>query len=79
MDVQRESVFRLWQMACLMVLPPLLAYPVGDDDKDIEREILVVAECYIFFTGRSKQSSYLGLSFKHGKGEADTRREGKKI
>jgi len=51
------------------------AYPVGDDDKDTEREILAGAECYIFFLQGDPSSPVIWAYRSHGKGAVvDTRR-----
>ena len=51
------------------------AYPVGDDDKDTEREILAGAECYIFFQQGSPEAPVIWAYRSHGQGAVvDTRR-----
>lgn len=51
------------------------AYPVGDDDKDTEREILAGAECYVFFLQGDPSSPVIWAYRSHGKGAVvDTRR-----
>ncbi|OTG87876.1 hypothetical protein [Acinetobacter sp. ANC 3813] len=51
------------------------AYPVGDDDKDTEREILAGAECYIFFLQGQPEAPVIWAYRSHGKGAViDTRR-----
>lgn len=51
------------------------AYPVGDDDKDTEREILAGAECYIFFLQCRPDSPVIWAFRSHGTGAVvDTRR-----
>lgn len=51
------------------------AYPVGDDDKDTEREILAGAECYIFFLQGDPSSPVIWAYRSHGTGAVvDTRR-----
>lgn len=51
------------------------AYPVGDDDKDTEREILPGAECYIFFLQGDPSSPVIWAYRSHGTGAVvDTRR-----
>lgn len=44
------------------------AYPVGDDDKDTEREILPGAECYIFFLQGDPASPVIWAYRSHGTG-----------
>lgn len=51
------------------------AYPVGDDDKDTEREILAGAECYIFFLQGRPDSPVIWAYRSHGTGAVvETRR-----
>lgn len=51
------------------------AYPVGDDDKDTEREILAGAECYVFFLQGDPYSPVIWAFRSHGTGAViDTRR-----
>lgn len=51
------------------------AYPVGDDDKDTEREILAGAECYVFFLQGDPSSPVIWAYRSHGTGAVvDTRR-----
>lgn len=51
------------------------AYPIGDDDKDTEREVLAGAECYIFFLQGDPSSPVIWSYRSHGKGAiVDTRR-----
>lgn len=51
------------------------AYPVGDDDKDTEREILDGAECYVCFLQGDPSSPVIWGYRSHGTGAVvDTRR-----
>ena len=53
-----------------------LAYPIGDDDLDTERELLPGADVYVFFEQGDLYAPVIAFYRSHGKGRAvtDTRR-----
>lgn len=56
-------------------LTATFAYPVGDDDKDTEREILANADVYVFFEDGNEERPVIAFYCSHGVGAVvDTRR-----
>lgn len=57
-------------------LTALLAYPIGDDDLDTEREILANADVWVFFENGDQHFPVIAFYRSHGKGRAvvNTRR-----
>lgn len=56
-------------------LTATFAYPVGDDDRDTERQIVVGNEVYVFFEADDEARPVIAFYSSHGKGaEIDVRR-----
>lgn len=57
-------------------LTALLAYPIGDDDLDTERELLKGADVWVFFENGDMSAPVIAFYRSHGKGMAvkDVRR-----
>lgn len=51
-------------------LTALLAYPIGDDDLDTERQILPGADVWVFFENGDQHSPVVAFYRSHGKGRA---------
>ncbi|STY95204.1 hypothetical protein [Moraxella atlantae] len=56
-------------------LTALLAYPIGDDDKDTERELLAGADCWVFFENGDMACPIIAFYRSHSEGAmVDVRR-----
>lgn len=51
-------------------LTALLAYPIGDDDLDTERELLKGADVWVFFENGDMSAPVIAFYRSHGKGMA---------
>ena len=49
-------------------LTATFAYPVGDDDRETERQIIVGNEVYVFFEGGDEASPVIAFFSSHGDG-----------